>query len=55
MKASDKTQYFTGLSLKDSEKYKQLGGMLPVFRVIAMSNESKHPEDADEDHSLFDG
>lgn len=46
MKASDKTQYFTGLSLKDSEKYKQLGGMLPD-PVIAMSNESKHPEDAE--------
>lgn len=29
MKASDKTQYFTGLSLEDSDKYKQLGGMLP--------------------------
>ena len=46
MKASDKTQYFTGLSLEDSDKYKQLGGMLPD-PVIAMSNESKHPEDAE--------
>ena len=46
MKASDKTQYFTGLSLEDSDKYKQLGGILPD-PVIAMSNESKHPEDAE--------
>lgn len=41
---SDKTQYYTGVSLRDSEKYKQIG-MLPD-PVAGINYETKHLEDA---------
>lgn len=42
---SDKTQYYSGVSLKDSEKYKAMGGMIPDA-VAGISCETKHIEDA---------
>ncbi|MCH5266787.1 MAG: hypothetical protein J1E62_00470 [Lachnospiraceae bacterium] len=42
---SDKTLYYTGVSLKDSEKYKQIGGML-TDPVVGINYETKHLDEA---------
>ncbi|MDO4167152.1 MAG: hypothetical protein Q4D32_07085 [Eubacteriales bacterium] len=42
---SDQTNYYCGISLKDSEKYKQIGGMISD-PVAGISCASKHTEEA---------
>lgn len=42
---SDKTLYYTGVSLKDSEKYKQIGGLIED-PVAGINYETKHLEEA---------
>lgn len=44
---SDKTEYLCGLSLKDSDKYKQIGGLIPD-PVAGISAASKHVEEAEQ-------
>lgn len=45
IQASDQTDYFCGISLKDSDKYKQIGGLISD-PVAGISCASKHVEDA---------
>lgn len=45
VKPSDKTEYLCGLSLKDSDKYKQIGGLIPD-PVVGINYNSKHTEEA---------
>lgn len=42
---SDPTEYYCGVSLKDSKKYRQIGGMVKE-PVIGINCESKHVEEA---------
>lgn len=44
---SDKTEYLCGLSLKDSDKYKQIGGLIPD-PVAGINVASKHIEEAEQ-------
>lgn len=42
---SDPTEYYCGVSLEDSEKYRQIGGMIPK-PVVGMNYAAKHADDA---------
>lgn len=42
---SDKTEYLCGISLKDSDKYKQIGGMIQK-PVVGINCAAKHAEEA---------
>lgn len=45
VKPSDPTEYYCGVSLKDSEKYKQIGGLIQK-PVVGINYAAKHEEDA---------